>query len=50
MISLSPYQVVMIFHLRDLASNKLRRINCKDVHVFNVQHYEGLSTEDILNF
>ena len=45
-----PYQTVTIFHLRDLASGKRTRISCDDVRVYQIPQYEGLTTEDILNF
>ena len=45
-----PYATVTIFHLRDLASGKRSRISCDDVRVFQVPHYDGLTTEDILKW
>ena len=39
-----------IFHLRDLASGKRRIIRCEEVKVFQVPQYEGLTTDDMLEF
>ena len=49
-IFLPPYQTVTVFHLRDLASGKRKRISCDHVRVYQVPHYEGLDTEKILAF
>ena len=47
---LSSYDTMNVFHLRDLASNKRRRIHCDDVKYINVPHFEGLSVKEMLEF
>jgi len=41
---------VNVWHLRDLADGKRKRVKCTDVKVIQLPHYEGLTTNDILAF
>jgi hypothetical protein len=47
---LPDYDSVTIWHCRDLASGKRRRIYGKDVKHLNVPQYEGLTIKDMLKF
>lgn len=38
----------LVFHLRDLANGRRRRIKAAEVKTINVPHFEGLSTETML--
>jgi len=37
-----------VWHLRDLCSNKRRRIKCDDVKVIQLPHFKGLKIEELL--
>ena len=39
-----------IWHLRDLAAGKRKRIKCEDVKVLPVPQFEGLTIEDMLTY
>jgi len=39
-----------VFHLRDLCSNKRRRIHCDDVKVIQLPHFKGLKIEELLGW
>jgi hypothetical protein len=47
---LSSYETMTIFHMRDLAAGKRKRINAKDAKVITVPHFEGLTSEKMLEF
>ena len=47
---LPDYDLVTVWHLRDLASNKRRRIHQDDVKILQLPFYEGLSIAEILDF
>ena len=49
-IYLSPYETMTIWHLRDLASNKRKRIKADDMKHIEVPHFEGLSIENMLEY
>jgi len=42
--------VVTIYHLRELADGKRRKIKCNDVKVIQLPYYDGLSIQDILEY
>jgi len=42
--------VVTVWFLRDLAEGRRKIIKCTAVKVIQLPHYEGLTTEDILEF
>ena len=44
------YEHMTIFHLRDMVSNKKKRILAVAVKHINVPHYEGLSIKDVLDW
>lgn len=47
---LPDYELVTIWHLRDLASGKRTRINCDKVKHITIPQFEGLNQEDMVNF
>ena len=47
---LPTYETVTIFHLRDLAANKRKIINCDDIKHINVPHFEGLKIEEMIKY
>ena len=46
---LPSYQTVTIFHCRDLAAGKRRIIKAAAVKTIQIPHFEGLSTNTMLN-
>ena len=44
------FETVTVWHLRDLASNKRKRISCDDIKIMQLPHYEGLTIEDLLEY
>ena len=47
---LDTYDVMTIYHLRDLANGNRLRLKCEDVKVYQAPHYRGLAIDDMLNF
>ena len=47
---LPSYDTVTIFHLKDLACGRRKIINSKDVQVYQVPQFEGLSVDEMLKF
>ena len=50
MLYLPNEQHVTIFHLKDLAMGRRRRINCKDIRHIHVPQYEGLKISDLKQY
>ena len=47
---LSGYDTMTIWHLKDLASGKRKRIKCEAVKVLPVPQFEGLTISDMLDY
>jgi len=39
-----------VWHLRELADGRRRKIKCNDVKVIQLPYYDGLSIQDILEY
>jgi hypothetical protein len=49
-IFVPPYDVVTVWHLRDLAAHKRRRIKSKDVEIAEVPFFEGLTVPNMIEW
>jgi len=47
---LPSYDVITVWHLRDLAEGRRKIIKCTDVKVIQLPYYEGLTIDDILKW
>ena len=47
---LPGYDVVTVFHLRDLAARRRKIIKCENIKVLQVPFFEGLSIKEMLEF
>ena len=46
----STFETMTIWHLKDMASNKRRRIKCTQVQIIDIPHFEGLEVGKLLMF
>ena len=44
------FEAMSIYHLRDLAMGKKRRIKAKDVKVYHAPQFKGLNIEQMLEW
>ena len=49
-VYLSSYETMTIYHMKDLAASKRRRINQMAVKVITVPHFDGLKIETMLEY
>ena len=49
-IFLDKFEVMTVFHLRDLANKKRKRIACEEVKVFQAPQYKYLNTADMIHW
>jgi hypothetical protein len=49
-IFLDKFEVMTVFHLRDLANNKRKKITCEGVKVFQAPQYKYLNTAEMIHW
>ena len=49
-VYLSSYETMTIYHMKDLAASKRRRISQLGVKVITVPHFDGLKIETMLEY